>query len=60
MSEEKRFFVVFATRTIEMEAVVYAESREEAEKLVRDGEEVDWEHTSQEDTIWEAQEEVEG
>jgi hypothetical protein len=59
MSEEKRF-VVFATRTIEMEAVVYAESREEAEKLVRDGEAVDWEHTSQEDTIWDAQEEPRG
>ena len=59
MSEEKRF-VVFATRAIEMEAVVYAESREEAEKLVRDGEVVDWEHTSQEDTIWEAQEEPQG
>jgi hypothetical protein len=59
MSEEKRF-VVFATRTIEMEAVVYAESREDAEKLVRDGEAVDWEHTSQEDTIWDAQEEPRG
>jgi hypothetical protein len=59
MSEDKRF-VVFATRTIEMEAVVYAESREEAEKLVRDGEAVDWEHTSQEDTIWDAQEEPRG
>ena len=59
MSEDKRF-VVFATRTIEMEAVVYAESREEAEKLVRDGEAVDWEHTGQEDTIWDAQEEPRG
>ena len=59
MTEEKRF-VVFATRTIEMEAVVYAESREEAEKLVRDGEVVDWEHTSQEDTIWETHEEPQG
>jgi hypothetical protein len=59
MSEEKRF-VVFATRTIEMEAVVYAESREEAEKLVRDGAGVDWENTGQEDTIWEAQEEPRG
>lgn len=57
---EKKPFVVFATRTIEMEAVVYADSREEAEKLVRDGEVVDWEHTSQEDTIWEAQEEPRG
>jgi len=59
MSEEKRF-VVFATRTIEMEAVVYAESREGAVKLVRDGEAADWEHTSQEDTIWDAQEEPRG
>jgi|APGre2960657444_1045066.scaffolds.fasta_scaffold18184_5 hypothetical protein len=51
MTEKK--FLVFATRTTEMTAVVYADSLSEARGIAEDSLEVDWEFGDQDDTITE-------
>ena len=55
---EKKWFVVFATREIEMEAHIYADSMEEAREMAKERADVQWESTQQDDTIWEVREEV--